>query len=333
MGVSTATVSMVLNDNRTRRVGAAKRELILKTAQQLNYKPNLYARALVGGESSTLGLIIATLRNPGYADATQSIIERAKERGYGVITGSITGQGLETEQRYVQDLNDRGVDGIIICSALRDDPFIFELRDRGVPFVLAIRDVDQEPQEQPVDFIGVDDLRGSKMAMEHLIDLGHQRIALLTGPSETSTGLYRYRGAVSAMENRGLALDERLLFRGDYSREAGYEEGKRILTLEPRPTAVFSANDIMAIGVLDAMAEKGLRAPEDMALVGYDDIQMAGLPGVNLTTVSHQMKTLGKLAVDRLLDRVTNESGHVPKKILIDPILVVRKTCGVELNR
>ena len=217
---------------------------------------------------------------------------------------------------------------MIICSALREDPLIYDLSERGVPFVLAIREIDQNPEERSIDFIGVDDLRGSAMAIEHLIGLGHERIALITGPSETSTGQYRFQGAVSAMESHGLVPEDRLIFRGDYSRESGYEQGKRILSLKNRPTAIFSANDIMAIGVLDAISEQGLETPEDMALVGYDDIEMAGLPGVNLTTISHQMKILGHLAVDRLLERIATKTEHVSKRILIDPILIIRKTCG-----
>ena len=217
---------------------------------------------------------------------------------------------------------------LIICSALRQDPVIHDLRKRGMPFVLVLRTVDEKPSEQPVDFVGVDDRRGARMVTEHLLDMGHTRIALITGPQEVSTGYYRYSGALAAFEAGGLKADPSLIFNGDYSRESGYRLALEIIQTKPKVTAMFSANDIMAMGVLQALAEKGLRSPDDFALVGFDDIEMAGLPGVDLTTISHQKNTLGRLAFEQLLARIKGESEHVSKKFLIDPVLVVRKTCG-----
>jgi LacI family transcriptional regulator len=197
-----------------------------------------------------------------------------------------------------------------------------------VPFVLVLRTVDAQPSEQPFDFVGVDDERGARMVTEHLLEMGHTRIALILGPQETSTGYYRYSGALAAFEVRGLKPDPSLIFKGDYSRESGYNLALEIIQTQPKVTAIFSANDIMAIGVLQALAEKGLKTPADIALVGFDDIEMAGLPGVDLTTISHQKNILGRLAFEQLLARIKGESEHVSKKFLIDPVLVIRKTCG-----
>jgi LacI family transcriptional regulator len=220
------------------------------------------------------------------------------------------------------------VDGLIICSALRQDPAIQDLRGRGVPFVLVLRTVDAKPSEQPFDFVGVDDGRGARMVTEHLLDMGYTRIAVITGPQEISTGYYRYSGALAAFEARGLTADPSLIFKGDYRRETGYNLALEIIQTKPKATAIFCANDIMAMGVLQALAEKGLRVPDDVALVGFDDIEMAGLPGVDLTTISHQKNMLGRLAFEQLLARIKGESEHVSKKFLIDPVLVIRKTCG-----
>jgi len=266
--------------------------------------------------------------NPFYAEVTQAIIDRAREDGYGVIATSVGDGGPSIEQHYANELLDRGVDGLLICSALRNDPVICDLRKRGVPFVLALRGVDEGPCEQPPDFVGVDDRRGSAMITEHLLSMGHTRIALITGLQETSTGYHRFLGAQAAFEARGLKIDPSLIFKGDYTRTSGYQLGLEIIRTRPQPTAIFSANDIMAMGVLQALAENGLKAPDDIALVGFDDIEMAELPGVDLTTISHQKITLGRLAVEQLLARIRGESEHVVKKFLIDPILVIRKTCG-----
>lgn len=332
-GLSPSTVSLVLRDTNTTRVSRANCKKVLAIAKRLNYRPNLLARSLVGQKSSTLGLVITTMLNPFYAELTQSIIDRAREDDYGVIASSVGNGGPEVELHYTHELLDRGVDGLIICSALRNDPAVYDLRERGVPFVLVLRAVEEKPSEQPFDFVGVDDRRGARMVIEHLLDMGHARIALITGPQETSTGYYRFWGALAAFESRGLKVDQSLIFRGDYSRETGYNLALEIIRTRPKVSAIFSANDIMAMGVLQALAEKGLRCPDDIALVGFDDIEMAGLPGVDLTTISHQKNILGRLAFEQLLARIKGTSDHVTKKFLIDPVLVVRKTCGYHVRQ
>jgi len=331
--LSLSTISLVLRDPKTNRVSSATRKRVVEIAKRFNYRPNLMARSLVGQKSSMLGLVITTLLNPFYAEITQAIIDRAKEDGYGVIASSVGNGGPEVEQHYADELLDRGVDGLIICSALRNDPVIDDLRQRGVPFVLTLRGIDEGPADQPVDFVGVDDRRGAAIITEHLLGMGHTRIALVTGPQETSTAYHRFTGAQAAFEARGLKIDPALIFKGNYSRDSGYELALQIIRAKPQPTAIFSANDIMAMGVLQALAENGLKSPEDIALVGFDDIVMSGLPGVDLTTISHQKITLGRLAVEQLLAKIMGESEHVVKKFLIDPVLVIRKTCGFQARQ
>ena len=326
--LSLATVSLVLRDPETPRVSRPTRQRVVDIAARLNYRPNLLARSLVGQKSATLGLVITTLLNPFYAEITQAIIDRAKDDGYSVIATSVGDGGPSVEQHYIHALLDRGVDGLIICSALRDDPAVYELRKRGLPFVLVLRGVDERPSEQPIDFVGVDDWRGAAMVTEHLLNLGHRRIALIAGPQETATGYHRLLGARAAFEARGLEIDASLIYHGDYTRQSGYQLARKILQARTKASAIFAANDIMAMGVLQALAEKGLKAPDDIAVVGFDDIEMAGLPGLELTTVSHQKIMLGRLAVEQLLDKITGASENVVKKYLIDPILVIRKTCG-----
>ncbi|MBW2430493.1 MAG: LacI family DNA-binding transcriptional regulator [Deltaproteobacteria bacterium] len=326
--LSPSTISLVLRNPETTRVSIATRKRVIEIAESLNYRPNLLARSLVGQKSSTLGLVITTLLNPFYAETTQAIIERAKQDGYGVLASSVGNGGPEVEQQYANELLDRGVDGLIICSALRKDPVINDLRKRGVPFVLALRAIDEGPSDQPVDFVGVDDRRGSALITEHLLKMGHTRIALISGPQVTSTGYYRLAGALAAFEARGLKADPSLIFKGDYSRKTGYKLTMEIIRTKSEVTAIISANDIMAMGALEALAERVIKVPDDIALVGFDDIEMAGLPGVELTTISHPKHALGRLAVEQLLAKIKGESDNVIKKSFIDPVLVIRKTCG-----
>jgi DNA-binding LacI/PurR family transcriptional regulator len=326
--VSPATVSLVLRDRETPRVSPATRNQVLKIAKRLNYKPNIFARSLVGKESLNLGLVITSLQNPFYAEITHEIIDQAMKKNYGVIATSVAKGDLDAEQRVVHNLLDRGVDGLVICSTRRHDPLIYELKAEGVRFVLAWRTVEQKPTDPSVDFFGLDNQRGAVMVIDHLVKLGHKRIALISGPRDTSTGYDRYMGAMSAFEAHGIDADRDLILFGDFYRESGYELTQKLLRSKNRPTAIFAGNDCMAMGVLDALAEQGLKVPFDMALVGFDDIEMAGLPGIDLTTVAHLKNTIGRLAVDHLIDKIRGESDRMVKKIILDPLLVIRKSCG-----
>ncbi len=326
-GVSPTTVSIVLKDPETSRVGRKTAERILKLAKELNYRPNYSARSLVTSRSHTIGLVITTLDNPFYAEIAHDIIQRAKEAGYSVILSSAPG-GIEDERHSVHDLLDRGVDGLILCSVMRQDPVVDELIAEDVNFVTALRTVETDLSSPPLDFIGVDNDRGAYMAVDHLIRLGHQRIAILTGDLDTSTGFNRLSGVQAALKANVIQPDPKLIFKGDFHRKTGYQLTKQILALEALPTAVFAHSDHMAIGVLECLRDNGVKVPQDMAVVGFDDIEMAGLPGVDLTTVSQKKATMGRLAMDRLVEKIHGDSENLVKQILLEPILKVRKTCG-----
>ena len=325
--VSTTTVSLALSNLKTSRVGDPTRKKIVKIAERLNYKPNYIARSLVSKKTHSIGLVVTTLLNPFYAEIAQDIIDRAMALGYNVSTCSARA-GLHEERVCVEEFLNRGMDGLIICSALRNDPLIYELADQGVPFVLAMRNVKQHPGNPPVDHVGVDNKRGAFMAVEHLIKMGHKRIALISGPNETSTGYDRQKGALAAFEMHGIVMDPHLVLIGDFFRISGYRITRDLLQRRERPTAIFAANDHMAIGAIDALHEEGLNVPEDMALIGFDDIEMAGIPGIDLTTVSQKKATMGRLAVDHLISNIKGESDYIVQKTILNPILVVRNSCG-----
>ena len=327
-----ATVSVALEGKNTSKASQETRRRILEIAQRLNYQPNLIARSLVTKKSYTLGLVITTLFNPFYAELSQDIIDRSEEMGYHVFTCSIRG-GIKGEQEAVDGLISRGVDGLIICSALRQDPVIKGLMSQNVPFVLAMRKTEPVTGDPLVDFIGVDNCLGGYKAMAHLLAVGHRRIGLITGPMATSTGYDRKVGAMSACQARGLNPDQITLIEGDFHRTSGLNLAKNMLSKKNRPSAIFAGNDHMAIGVLDALDEIGLRCPEDVAVIGFDDIEMAGLPGVDLTTVSQKKSTMGRLAVDQLVEKIKGGQGSVAKTIILEPILVIRKTCGFHQNK
>lgn len=325
--VSVTTVSLSLSDQKSSRISDDTRKKIVKVAKRLNYRPNYMARSLVGKETNSIGLVLTTLRNPFYAEIAQDIIERATELDYSVSIFSAR-EGLQNQHRSIEDFVKRGIDGLIICSALREDAFIYELADKGFPFVLAMRNVKIRIGKPPIDYIVVDNVRGGFMATEHLIKMGHKRIALILGPKHTSTGYDRHKGALAALNEYGITADPKLILTGDFFRNSGYDLAKRLLKQNQKPTAIFAANDHMAIGVVDALHENGLTTPEDMALIGFDDIEMSGLPGIDLTTVSQKKAMMGSLAVDHLIAKYKGDKAHFVQATMLDPILVIRKSCG-----
>ncbi len=329
-GVSASSVSLVLRDPDTKRVGVDTKKRINKIADRLNYRPNFQARSLVGQGSHTLGLVLSTLANPIYIEITRGIVRQANEMNYGVIITSVDDRGLKDERRVALDLIHRGVDGLIISSVLRKDPLVQELKEIGVPFVLIARSVDPRPSLPTVNCVLPDNQRGSVLAVEHLFRTGRDRFALILGPQQTSTGFLRRKGALTALEKLGITREEVQLYQGDYSRESGYRIGREIASRDDRPEAVFSANDIMAIGLLHAFTEAGIKVPEDISLVGFDDIEMAGLPGVDLTSIAYCRETMGELSVERLIKMISSESKEVVSRTLLDPVLTVRSTCGYD---
>ncbi len=332
--VSAATVSIVLKDKNTPRVSAAKRKEILKIAVDFKYRPNQIARALVARESRTIGLVVNTLVIPFYAEIAQDILARAKDTGYSVLITSTQElrsskqSRIEEEKLLIHNLLDRGVDGLIICSALREDPMVAELQELNFPFVLALRDVKRGPRDPRIDYIGIDNMRGGYLAAEHLIKLGHTNIAIITGDMQAISSHDRLAGTFQAFKDYRINADHDIILEGEYKRDVSYAVTMDLLKRKQRPGAILSHSDHMAMGVLEALHQKDIRVPQEVAVVGFDNIEMAGLPGIELTTVAQQKATIGKMAVDMLLDKMRSPNEHLAKRIILDPVLVVRRTCG-----
>ena len=326
-GVSIMTVSLVLRDPRTSRISPALSQKIIRIASKLNYRPNYVARSLAKNKGSIIGLVVPTLLRPFYSELTQSIIERAQDNGFSVIAYSVRG-GQQDEEKGVHELLDRGAEGLIICSAHRHDPNIPALIESNVKLVLINRYCENPSASLPYDYIGVDNFTGALRAVNHLVELGHRNIAVIAGPTEYSTGFDRLQGARQAFKNHHMKPGAGSVYKGDFGRGSGYQAARKMMTRPHRPTAVFASNDHMAIGALEAFREAGLKVPGDIALVGFDDIEMSGLPGVDLTTITQKKDTMGPLAVDVLLDKINLETKAPPIRITLEPSLVIRKTCG-----
>jgi LacI family transcriptional regulator len=328
--VSHTTVSRALNDKT--RIRYETKEKILSIAQELHYRPDFIARSLVMKRTKTLGLVITTISNPFYIELAQGIEATARGLGYNIILCS-THHDLSAEKQYIDMLRSKGVDGIIFTSAHIGDPNIVALAEEAFPIVLVNRRTYHPIVKEKVDYIGVDNILGGFLAVEHLIRLGHQRIGVIGGSSESSVGLERLEGGKKALKAYGLEKREDYFLDGDFLKESGYRGGKRFLQMAEPPTAIFATNDYMALGTLQAIAEEGLRIPEDIALVGFNNIEFTGLKGIELTTIGQKKFEMGALAVKTLVERIEGGEGKPPtREISLKPELIIRKTCGFHLT-
>jgi LacI family transcriptional regulator len=328
--VSHTTVSRALNDKS--RIRDETKEKILSIAKELNYRPDFIARSLVSRRTRTLGLVITTIANPFYNELAQGIEATARGLGYSIIL-CCAHSDLSTEKQYVDMLRSRGVDGIILTSAWIEDPNIGGLAEEGFPTILVNRRTYDPTVKEKIDYVGVDNILGGFLAVEHLIKLGHRRIGVIGGATESSVGFERLEGGRQALEVYGIEKKDKYFLEGDFLRESGYRGGKQFLRMAEPPTAIFAANDYMAMGVYQAMCEKEVKVPEEMALIGFNDIEFAAMIGMELTTVGQKKFEMGALAVKTLVENIEGgEAKPSTKEILLKPELIIRKTCGYHVK-
>jgi LacI family transcriptional regulator len=317
-GVSYATVSHVINN--TRLVSQETRERVLAAMDALNYRPNALARSLRQGKTNTLGLVLPDSANPFFAEISRSIEDEAFKKGYSVF---LCNTELDTQRElfYVDVLSKKQVDGIIFVAAGDQADSLEFLVSRNMPVVMIDRDV---PNVE-VDAVLTDNQLGGYLATRHLLELGHKRIACISGPSSITPSAERMIGYRRALEEAGLSYDESLILRGDYHAQSGMEITHSILKMDPRPTAIFALNDLMALGALRAAAEAGCSVPKDLAVIGYDDLELAQYTNPPLTTISQPKKEIGVQAVHLLVDRMSRKS-RAPSRLVLAPELIIRRS-------
>jgi len=327
--VSHTTVSRALNAKS--RIRNETKERILSIASELNYQPNFVARSLVMKRTKMLGLVITTIANPFYTELAQGIEATAIELGYNIILCS-THSDLSIEKRYIEMLRSKGVDGIIFTSAHMGDPNITALADDEFPIILVNRRTYHPGVREKVDYVGVNNMLGGFLAVEHLIRLGHKRIGVIGGSSESSVGFERLEGGKRALAAYGVEERGEYFLEGDFLRNSGYQGGKRFLEMAEPPSAIFATNDYMALGTYMALAEEDIRVPEEMALVGFNDIEFTAMKGVELTTIGQKKYEMGSIAVKTLVEKIEKGEAGSPEEIILEPELIIRKTCGFHLK-
>lgn len=320
-GVHPGTVSRALNEETRPLVNEATARRVLEAAERLRYRPNPIARGLKTNRSRTVGVIVPDLLNPLFAAIVRGIEARLDRAGYTLLITN-TDNDPDRERTQFEAMLARQVDGFITATAQRDHRLITEVVGPDAKVVLVNRRAD----DNALPAVAVDDDRGVRLAVAHLVELGHRHIAHLSGPHRLSTGIRRQQGFVAAMADRGFDADPKLLDTADAFTEA---EGARVcrdLIGRGVPfTAIVAGNDLMALGCLDALDEVGLRCPEDVSIVGFNDIPFAGRFRPPLTTIRIPHYQLGATSGGLLLDMLNGEDvGR--RQILLDPELVTRES-------
>ncbi len=326
-GVSRSTVSRVINDDPN--VNEATRAKVREVVQRVNFQPNVAARGLAAGRTRVLGLVIpmgvsALFGDPYFPLLIQGVSSACNAHDHSVMLWLAD---PEYERRTIRQILYSGlIDGVIVASMLTDDPVVEALIESRRPFVL----IGRHPTNDNVHYVDVDNQAAARDIVTHLLRLGCRRVAAISGPQNMIAGIDRQIGYLTALRNRGLTPDPDLMIESDFTEAGGYLAMQRLLARQA-PDGVFAASDMIAIGALRAIREGGLRVPEDIAVVGFDDIPLAARTEPPLTTVRQPIQRTGAVAVETLID-VIEHSDSTPHRIILPTELAVRISCGSVLK-
>ncbi len=324
-GVSVATASRVLGGYGYASDQARAR--VLRAARQLDYTPNALARGMVQKRTHAIGVIVSDNANPFFAAVVRGIEDVVRRHGYAVVLCN-TDEDPSKEDLYLRILREKQVDGLLLAPSGRASSRLRRWLRNGIPLVL----VDRRLEGIRADTALVDNLEGARTAVSHLIALGHRRVGIISGPARVFTGQQRLAGYLEALKAAGLRADPGLVREGDFKQASGYGLAREFLEMKHRPTALFVANNLMTIGAMLALKEAGVRIPQEMAIVGFDDMDWASILTPTLTAVAQPAYTLGTNAAQLLMQRLENPSRPV-QEIVLKTHLVVRESCGASLVR
>lgn len=322
-GVSQSTVSRVLNDYPY--IKKNTRDKVLAVINELGFTRDEIARSLVEKRTKSIGLILGSISNPFFAETAEVIIERAQELKYDVIVYN-TGHKDENLEQAINLLIGKRVEGIILTSVSKNyTDKIKKLHDNGFPVLLYNSFLDIKD----VNFIVMDNNKGARLAVQHLIKLGHKKIAKISGPSKYLATYERTVGYKEELMENGYEIDEGLIFNSEFSYDKIYSFTKKLLKKKDRPTAIIAASDQMALAVLDAASSLNLKIPADLSVVGFDNIRLSANEFIGLTTISQQMDQMSLTALEKLIYLIENkETTSSSIQIFLKPELMVRKTTG-----
>lgn len=329
VGLSVTTVSRALNDYPD--VNPETKERIRRVAREMDYHPHVIAQKLQKQKTDTIGFIIPTagprFSDPFFIELLTGIGNEAARQEFDLLV-STRAPGDQEMEAYHRIVNGKRVDGIILTRTRHGDQRISCLIDSDFPFV-AFGQCDL-PYDFP--YVDVDGREGMNLVTQHLVDLGHRRLAYITARLELMFATHRLEGYREALGRNGIPIDDSLILTGDLTERAGYEAAKQLLALRDPPTAIVACNDLMALGAMSAALERGMAIGEDISLAGFDDIPLAAHSHPSLTTVQQPIYEIGKL-ICRMLIQIIRGEELVERHVVLQPTLVIRKSSGVPLQR
>lgn len=300
-GVSVATVSHVIND--TRYVSEELTERVQEAMEELGYHPNALARSLKTEKTQTIGLIASDISNPFFSTLLRGVEDQALEKDHSLIVCN-TDETLKKEKLYVDVLTQKKTDGLIVAPTGKSDENLLSLKERGVPLVFVDRKLDNFGAPAVLS----DNIGGAKSATRHLINLGHRRIGIILGLEKVNTSRERLKGYEKAMNEAGIEIKPELIKEGYSQIAGGAEAANELLSLNPPPTAIFSANNLMTIGAMQGIQGAGLSCPEDVSLVGFDDFEWASTFKPRLSTVAQSPYEIGSKSIELLFKRMEGDA-------------------------
>lgn len=316
--VSIATVSRTINHIPTVNPKLARR--VWEAIRELNYFPNTQARALVSGRSRMLGLIVSEITNPFFPELIQGFEDVAVENGYEILIGS-TNYEPDRMQRCIRRMMERNAEGVAVMTFGIEQPLLDQLTDRNIPLVF----VDVAPTRPGMSVLRVDYHHGIRQGVQHLAALGHRKIGFVTGPLRLHSAQSRLGAFKKALGECGIPVEEKLILEGDHTLEGGTAAAEKLLADKDLPTAVMCSNDMLAIGVLHRLSRRGLRVPDDISIIGFDDIHIASMMMPPLTSIQMSRSDLASAAVSALRGHL---EGAPKREYRIDTRLVVRESTG-----
>lgn len=323
--VSAMTVSKVINN--TGRISEQTRKRVKKVMEDLNYIPNSNARSLVLQQTQILSLLITDITNPFYTSLARGAEDSAKKLGYRLLFGN-SDEDYIKEQDYVDMILSTRVDGVLFAPAgdgsLKN---LEKLRAHNIPFVI----LDRAVPGIESDIVSGDSRQGARNLVDYLVSLGHRRIALVNGSLDVSTARLRYEGYAEALQLQGIALDEDLVIHKSYREYKDEDQLARLLDLPAPPTAIFAANNFLAVGVIGALRKRGIRVPEDMSVVCFDDLDLSSALNPFLTVAAQPSYQFGAMGIQLLVERIQGSAVPEARKVVLPSELIIRssaKTIG-----
>jgi len=325
--VSVSTVSRVIRNYPY--IGEETRERVQKAIERLHYEPNTVARRLKYGRTDTVGFIFPDISNPFFSNALKAAynyIQGSEYSHYELLFYNTDGQP-EREKKAIDFFVARQMEGIIIASSA-SATIIEHIRriqeNKNIVFVA----VDNQMGDLNIDLVTSDNYLGAYRLTQHMIDLGHRAIAMITGPPNESSSKERFDGYKAALRDHGIPFNQALAFRGDWTKESGVLATKKLLQLNPRPTAIFGFNNSMSLGALSVLKEQEIKVPQSLALVSFDDVEYGDFLNPALTTTSTSWYEMGRVSAKLLLDRISNGNTKPKQTIKLPMEIIIRESCG-----